>query len=383
MTIAVYHNLPSGGARHALFAMLRQLHPHHQIDVYSLYEDRDELWPLNANCRQVYSYRAKPPRETVTTKLQWRRQLRELDTVQRQIAHDIDSRTYDLVFVHNCTHTQSPLILQHLRTPAVFYTQEPRRVDYEFRLQQAQRQSGVRGRLLRQREAAIQALDQAAIRAATTVLCNSYYSLESLKRAYGVDAQVCYLGVKADSFPLAKAAPADYVLCVGALEPFKNQLQIVQALALVPAARRPKLVVVADRSDAVYATTVTQAAAASGVELDLRQRISAAELAHVYGQALATICVADLEPFGFTPLESMACGTPVIAQQEGGYRETTTAELGHLLTDRDPRTLAAAIELVPKLARGSALRAYVQKQWSWQRTATQLDTIFTQVSRGR
>jgi len=35
-----------------------------------------------------------------------------------------------------------------------------------------------------------------------------------------------------------------------------------------------------------------------------------------------TVCLTQGEPFGMVPLESMSCGTPVIALDDGGYRET-------------------------------------------------------------
>ncbi|MBI2040417.1 glycosyltransferase [Candidatus Microgenomates bacterium] len=46
------------------------------------------------------------------------------------------------------------------------------------------------------------------------------------------------------------------------------------------------------------------------------------ELAKLYAGAKATIVASEDEDFGIVPVESMACGTPVIAPKSGGYLET-------------------------------------------------------------
>ena len=55
--------------------------------------------------------------------------------------------------------------------------------------------------------------------------------------------------------------------------------------------------------------------------------------------ARATVYAPIMEPFGFVPLESMACGTPVVGVCEGGVRETIRHEETGLLVDRDPEFL--------------------------------------------
>lgn len=52
--------------------------------------------------------------------------------------------------------------------------------------------------------------------------------------------------------------------------------------------------------------------------------------------AIATICVSKNEDFGMVAIESMSCGVPVIAVDEGGYRETMVAgETGYLIPPED------------------------------------------------
>jgi glycosyltransferase involved in cell wall biosynthesis len=45
-------------------------------------------------------------------------------------------------------------------------------------------------------------------------------------------------------------------------------------------------------------------------------------LRNLYGGAKAFVALAENEDFGITPVEAMAAGTPVLAFEGGGYRET-------------------------------------------------------------
>lgn len=51
-------------------------------------------------------------------------------------------------------------------------------------------------------------------------------------------------------------------------------------------------------------------------------RVSDAELVQLYSQARAFVAMASNEDFGMTVVEAMQCGTPVLALNSGGYRES-------------------------------------------------------------
>jgi D-inositol-3-phosphate glycosyltransferase len=68
-------------------------------------------------------------------------------------------------------------------------------------------------------------------------------------------------------------------------------------------------------------------------------------LKYYYAAADVFISTPWYEPFGITPLESMACGTPVIGSNVGGIKYTVVdGETGALVPPEDPAALALKIE---------------------------------------
>jgi len=85
------------------------------------------------------------------------------------------------------------------------------------------------------------------------------------------------------------------------------------------------------------------------------------------------------------PLESMACGTPVIGIAEGGVQETVLDGITGRLVPRDPDELAAAAaELIarPQLRSemGQAGRSYVEREWTWDRAIANLEQHLSEVA---
>jgi len=71
--------------------------------------------------------------------------------------------------------------------------------------------------------------------------------------------------------------------------------------------------------------------------------VSDKKLIYLYQNATALICP-QLEDFGLTPLEAQACGTPVIAFNKGGFKETIVPnKTGILFNHQNTSSLVSAI----------------------------------------
>ncbi len=390
MRLAVFHDLPSGGAKRALHAFVGQLSSAHQLDVFTPETAEETFCDLRPLVRAVHRYPFAPPgherwRGASLVRLveDWRSMFVSLRRLHRRMAADIDAGGYDAVFVNQSQYTQSPYLLCDLLTPSVYYCQEPRRASFEYGLKPSMDGGLAYRARLRLFESALTRNDIASARSASLVAVSSAYSAESVKRSYGIDARLCPLGVDFHTFR-DQGLPRDrVVLSVGGLHPFKGHELVIRSVGLLPAGIRPSVRIIADRGPESEAERVREAAHRAGVELHVDRAVTDAALVDAYGRARLTVCAADLEPFGLVPLESMACATPVVAVREGGYRETVVDGRNGLLVERDPRALADAVERAmdgstwPRLSRSAQADA---RRWSWDRAGERLVELFEMVA---
>ena len=122
-----------------------------------------------------------------------------------------------------------------------------------------------------------------------------------------------------------------------------------------------------------------------GVQLHPDIAIDEETLVSRYRTALATVCAARLEPFGLTPLESMACGTPVVAIREAGFRDSVIDGETGLLVEPRADELASAISRLastPALARelGRRGREVVVDRWTWEHRTPALEAALLAVT---
>lgn len=383
--IAVYHNLPSGGALRALTEFASRLSQRYHLTLYTLDSAEHDFLPLDqwVDDKHLTHYRPWLPLGDKTV-LAWPLamvELLRLDAVARHIAVQIDRTGHDVAFIHHDQITQAPLLLRYLQIPSVYYCQETFRVITEPHHETDSMRDALRSLVLLTLTpwlAVLRRLEQCAILHATRVLVNSYFSLESLYRIYGIRGRVSYLGVDCHSFRPLGLEREKFVMCVGRLTRFKAQDFLIESLACLPESERPPLVLVYDKYSPAYRDYLQSLADYHGVALTLMQRISDEHLVELYNQAACTVYAPILEPFGLVPLESLACGTPVVAVCEGGVRETVIPGQGGILVERDHEAFAEAVATLladPTHQRtlGQAGRRYVRENWSWERAVESLE----------
>jgi glycosyltransferase involved in cell wall biosynthesis len=403
--IAIVHNLPSGGGKRALHEFCRQLvQQGHHLDLYHPSLANEEFLPLAPHVDNVFSFPI-PRFQLWHTRLlpfviQYLNLPRQISYLHRlkylyaRMAHTIDGNDYDLAFIHHCRVLQSPYILRYLNTPTVYYCQEPPRRLYEpelvrrtalTRKQRIQRTWYAPANRL---YAAIQKRDDYSnARSANLMLVNSYFSRESIYRVYGVNARVNYLGIDETKFRPAPAIPKEAsIITVGRTYPEKGHTLIIQALSCVPKHIRPTLIIIGDMRDPDEERYFSSLAREHGVSFQIQSGISDKELVNWFQRSLFFVYAPIMEPFGFAPLEAMACGLPVVAVKEGGVRETVVDGETGFLTQRDPYEFAEKLRFLlehPEIAAryGQQARQHVQRKWTWERAVQELVQNFQRIQR--
>jgi glycosyltransferase involved in cell wall biosynthesis len=88
----------------------------------------------------------------------------------------------------------------------------------------------------------------------------------------------------------------------------------------------------------------------SGGNIELLGRVSDSKLYELYGKAKGFIALAREEDFGMTVVEAMAAGTPVIAFNGGGFRESVVdGVVGILIDNTDEETIGQAVRKLNRM----------------------------------
>lgn len=405
MRIAVYENLPPGGALRASFELGRQLiRRGHELDLFRLstYSDKGPF-DLAAQAHAVNVSQYRPLAGALDARLakghlapRSYTLFGPLKRLERRLAKTIEAGGYDVVLAHPDAMTDAPYVLRWLDSvPTVYYCQEPFRFTTESGVldqhrRRLARSGGLVGplRLLEDRLVLgrLAEADRESARHARVIVVNSVYSRERVSAAYGRNAIVCYLGIDTELFSPADPAVGrrHEVLSIGAPIEAKGHLLSIAALGSLPPQSRPAFRVVLPRS--IEHDTLERAAREHGVTLAVETGLSDPEVVDRYRRALMTVCAGRLEPFGLTALESMGCGTPVVAVREAGYRESVVDQVTGILVEPDAASVAAGIarlvedkDLASRM--GTAGRRDVLERWTWHRSGDQLEAILQDAAR--
>lgn len=399
MRIAVWHNLPSGGGKRALYYHVRGLlEKGHVVESWCPPIADQSYLPLGEMLTEhVLPLNWRPP--TASNRLAglialYRgpvERIRALEEHCRRCAEQINEGGFDILFANTSWVLHAAPIGRYTRIPKVLYLQEPNRVLYEALptlpwiapppnekawwnpLSMKRKVTDLTNLEVMRVEAREELLNAHSYDA---ILANSFYSRESIMRAYGLNAEVCYLGVDTSLFrPLGKQRER-FIVSVGAFLRSKGIELAIKSVSLLSG--RPPLVWISNAVEPSYMDEMKRLAQSLNVDLQIRMKIPDDELVDTLNRAALMLYTSRLEPFGFAPLEANACQTPVVAVAEGGVRETVRDDLNGLLASGEPQGIARAMERLlndPALARlyGEQGAAYVRREWSVERSVERLE----------
>ncbi|MEE9325460.1 MAG: glycosyltransferase, partial [Dehalococcoidia bacterium] len=145
---------------------------------------------------------------------------------------------------------------------------------------------------------------------------------------------------------------------VGRIEPIKGIDLLLKTIPYIDCRERPRLIVVGgDGGGNGEITGLRKIVGQLGIEGDVTftGTVSQERLIHFYNAADICVIPSYYESFGLVAVESLACGTPVVASRVGGLLDTIKdGKNGYLVPWHCPEPFAERMEL---LLENEALRS--------------------------
>jgi len=377
MKIAIVHNLPPGGQKRALYEQVKRLSKMHHLDLFTLSSTNEQIFSLLSFVQNHITTPYKQPELFPDNILSI---YNKLPLVYKQMATKINSGNYDVAFIHPCYLTQSPYILKYLTIPSVYYCPEPKREFYEYipRVSNILSYYGTLPLRL-----PIKWIDRQNVRYASKILTNSEYSRKMIKKVYGINSTVNYLGVDSNMFTLG-SDPETYniVLTVGEFSLHKGHDFIIRSLAKVHPKLRPDLVIAGHGG--IEKNYLLSLAKKLRVSITFGDNVSDSRLVELYHKAKVFLYAARNEPFGLVLLEAAACGLPIVAVDEGGVREIVSKDEIGVLTNRNEdefsNQIIKLLKISPSKKDKMARHEFIKKNWSWEKSIDELEKIFVKLN---
>ncbi|WP_299095731.1 glycosyltransferase [uncultured Winogradskyella sp.] len=165
-------------------------------------------------------------------------------------------------------------------------------------------------------------------------IANSNYIKGRIKKIYNRDAKVIYPPVDVKKFTLEKSKE-DYYFTASRMVPYKKIELIVSAFNNMP---DKKLVVAGTGPELKKIKSIAKQ------NIELLGFVQDEDLKKYMSKAKAFVFAAE-EDFGIVPVEAQACGTPVIAYNKGGAKETVIdLKTGLLFNQQTESSIIGAVD---------------------------------------
>lgn len=295
MKIAFFHNLPVGGALRVFDEQVKYFSKKYEVEIFNvnldlkgarLFRDFDNFFTLNK--------------------------------LHKKLAKAIDAKNFDLVVVHHCKLTQAPFILRHLKTPSLYYVEENLRIVYEDIFKYDDKSNLIKYFYENLSRNIRKLIDYKNATSATVIVANSKFTSYNVFRAYNRKSRYIHPAVDLNVFKPYKSNKHNQLVFVGA----KDNINGYPLAQKISKKSKLKLLVVNGN------------------------KLTDIELAKEYSKSIATLALSYNEPFGLVPIESFACNTPVLAVNEGGYKETVKDSVNGFLLNRDASSFVDKLNLI-------------------------------------
>jgi len=196
--------------------------------------------------------------------------------------------------------------------------------------------------------------DQRASSRVTRYVAESRHVAQQIRRAYGRDSEVIHPPVDCDRFRPGHEAGHDgyFLFCGRLVEPYKRPGLVIEAFRGLPW----RLVVAGDGPN--YPELKERATG----NIEFLGHVDDADLVPLMQRCAASV-FPSVDDFGLIPVETMACGRPVLAFAGGGALETVKAgETGEFFDQPTVDALRTAVERFdPDAYDSAAIRAHAER----------------------
>ncbi len=231
-------------------------------------------------------------------------------------------------------------------------------------------------------------IEHALMPCTDVVVVNSAYSertvLKTFPKLDPAKVKLVYCGIDHSTFrPRPQIARKQQIAVVGTLTKFKRVDVVIRALKLLqqqPGYEPTQLLIKGKGFEKEnLRQLITELGLTDSVQI-IDQFYSGEQLAQLLCSSRVFVHAAHNEPFGLSPIEAMACGTPAVVTGTGGTAETVENEVSGLYFDyqseadlaRQLHRLLADDKLWQRLSEGAIRHA---EQFNWDKTTASLSRL--------
>ncbi len=198
---------------------------------------------------------------------------------------------------------------------------------------------------------------------ARVILPNSAAERDVLIRRFGIARPAVIVPNAVDAVFAGAAQPPEQsrhgVLCVGRIEPRKNQLALIEAMRGM---EEPLTLV--GRAGRFYGDYAKRCRRAAGARVSMLDWQPLDRLAAFYAAARVHACVSWYETPGLASLEAALCGCRLVVTPGGCTREYFGDD-AHYASPDDPASIRAAVESALRAPPSSRLSQRVRSEYNW------------------
>jgi len=185
-------------------------------------------------------------------------------------------------------------------------------------------------------------IDKKCVNNAKLLLANSNHTKKRIKKIYNKEAITIY-PTKNDAFNITNAKKKDFIYYHGRIIPDKKPEYAIEVMKYLP----NKKLIISGKIEKNYEIKLKDFIKKLNLQkrVKILGKVSEEELIKLYNEARVFVLTSPNEDFGMVPIEAMSCGTPVIAWDEAGPKESVIENInGFLAKPYDIKDLANKIK---------------------------------------